>query len=146
MAKALTLSEAEDKLRAKINQLKADLDEAGSPASLTVECFGGGLAGWGVTRGLYKVLDMGLKVKEGEVPGRIKRNAEFTKGCIAGSLGLLTGVANLMVPYKYPLSYPRGMALQGSITMLTSGLDRIVDHFPAAPAAAAPAAMQPASK
>ena len=147
MAKSLAMSEMEEKLQRRIKQLQSDLSEAGSPASLTVEVIGGGLSGWGATRGAYKLMDLLLKVKDGETPGRIKRNPEFTKGCVVAGVGLVGGIASLALPYKYPMSYPRGMALQASITALTCGLDRLVDHFPtAAPTAGAPAAMQPAGK
>ncbi len=142
MATGLTRTEEERKLQGRISQLKQDLADAGSPASLTVEVFGGGLSGWGITRLGYKGLEYALKVKDGEKPGFMKKNPKFIQGIVAGAVGLVSGVANLAIPYKFPLSYPRGMALQGSITMLTSGLDRIVDNFPTAPAKALPAAEQ----
>lgn len=136
---SLTRTDREQELEAKLKQARRDLVEAGSPASLTVEVMGGGISGWGLTRAIYAGLNAVLKPKPGVEPGFFRKNKEFTKGVVAGVVGLAGGVLNLALPYKFPLSYPRGMALQGSVTMLTSGLDRIVDNFPAPAAPALPA-------
>lgn len=138
----ITKAELADQLQSKLKKLKSDLAEAGSPASLVVEVFGGSLGGFGLTRGVFKGMDVLLRVKEGEQPGFFRKNPTFTKGLVAGVVGLASGAANLAVPYTYPMSYPRAMALQGSVAMMTMGLDRIIDGFPTAPAAALPPKQQ----
>lgn len=143
MARDLTRAEIETKLKAKIAQVKADLQEAGSPASLTVEVLGGGLTGWGLTRAVFKGLDVLLKPTPGQALGFFKTYPQFTKGLVAGAVGLTGGIASLAIPYNYPMTYPRAIALQASQAMLLIGLDRIVDYFPKTqPASQLPPAQQ----